>query len=91
MGVWGSGFSRFRAFRGPGFEVQGLGFLVRDGGLGFGFFEVRGFWCGVSGFRAFRSPRFEIRGLGFRVRDGGLGLGFFEVEVSGSGFRDSGF
>ena len=70
--------SGFRVFRGPRFRV-------RDGGLGFGFFEVRGFVArafefGVSRY-GFAGSGFLV--LGFRFR--GLGfLGFrFRVMVSG--------
>ena len=66
FGVSGSGFR---------VSVGGLGFRVRGSGffgvsrLGFGVFEVRGFWCGVSGLGVSLSwvSGSGFRGSGFQV------------------------
>ena len=64
--------SGFRVFHGPGFRVhgsgiwiRGSGFRVRDGSLGFRFFEVRDFGFGVSWLDQVRF--FEARGFGVGV------------------------
>ena len=81
--------------------MGGSGFRVRDRGLGFGFFEVRGFEFGVSTLgvsgRGFDIRAFGTRGFGvgvrgfqgwrFRVRGAGLVFRGFR----GSAFRGAGF
>ena len=87
-----------RGFRGSGFLLRVSGFTtfrnarfrVRDGGLGFGFFEVQGFVAlafglGVSRFgfdgSGFLGLGFRFRGLGFS----GLALWFLGFAVWGFG------